>query len=99
MDAVVFAALVFFVFAAFVFFVFVAFVVSCAASCANTGIANEKAIMPVKSSANSFFMLGLDLLKNYVLLLWEQAWFHIGMITQISYNVLTIHALHDKQTK
>jgi len=60
--------LVFFVFVAFVFFVFVAFVVSCpAVSCANTGIANEKAIMPVKSSVRSFFMLGLDLLKDYFL--------------------------------
>jgi len=60
--------LVFFVFVAFVFFAFVAFVVSCpAVSCANTGIANEKAIMPVKSSVRSFFMLGLDLLKDYFL--------------------------------
>jgi len=69
-EAVVFAAFVFFVFVAFVFFVFVAFVVSWpAVSCANTGIANEKAIMPVNSNVRSFFMLGLDLLKDYFPLL------------------------------
>ena len=65
-EAVVFAALVFFVFVAFVFFVFVAFVVSCV-SCANTGMANEKMIMPANNVDRSFFMLGLDLLKNYFL--------------------------------
>jgi len=63
-EAVVFAAFVFFVFVAFVFFVFV---VACVVSCANTGIANENTIMPVKSSVKSFFILGLDLLKDYFL--------------------------------
>jgi hypothetical protein len=63
-EAVVFAAFVFFVFVAFVFFAFV--VVSCApAAVANTGIASENAITKVNSSVKSFFMLGLDLLKNY----------------------------------
>jgi len=66
LEAVVFAALVFFVFAALVFFVFVALVVSCPpVSCANTGIASEVAIIAVKSNVRSFFMLGLDLLRNY----------------------------------
>jgi len=65
---VVFFSFDFFVFVAFVFFAFVAFVVSCpAVSCANTGIASEKATMPVNSSVKSFFMLGLDLLKGYFL--------------------------------
>jgi len=72
---VVFAALVFFVFVAFVFFIFVAFVVSCApVSCANTGMANEKAIIPVNSSVRSFFMLGLDLLRDYFLFPLSNAW-------------------------
>jgi hypothetical protein len=80
-EAVVFAAFVFFVFAAFVFFVFVAFVVSCGVSCANTGIANEKTIMPVKSSVRSFFILGLDLLKDYFLFPYEQAGCQSSTIT------------------
>ena len=63
-DAVVFAAFVFFVFVAFVFFVFV---VACVVSCANTGIASENTSMLVKSSVRSFFILGLDLLKDYFL--------------------------------
>ena len=72
---VVFAALVFFVFVAFVFFAFVAFVVSCApVSCANTGMASEKAIIAVNSSVRSFFMLGLDLLRDYFLPLLCNAW-------------------------
>jgi tRNA(His) 5'-end guanylyltransferase len=88
-EAVVFAAFVFFVFVAFAFFVFVAFVVSCpAVSCANTGIANEKTIMPVKSSVRSFFMLGLDLLKDYFRIRQEQAWVHSYTIAQIAYNSL-----------
>jgi len=60
---VVFAAFVFFVFVAFVFFVFAALVVSCVVSCANTGMANEKMIMPANNMDRSFFMLGLDLLR------------------------------------
>ena len=83
----VFAALVFFVFAAFVFFSFVAFVAGAVVSCANTGMANEKAIMPVKSSVRSFFMLGLDLLKDYFRCEVEQAGFHTATITQINSNL------------
>ena len=74
LEAVVFAAFVFFAFVAFVFFIFVAFVVSCpAVSCANTGMANEKTIMLVKSNVRSFFILGRDLLKDYFRSLGEQA--------------------------
>jgi hypothetical protein len=81
-EAVVFAAFVFFVFVAFVFFAFVAFVVSCpAVSCANTGIASENTIMPVKSSVKSFFMLGLDLLRDYFLLPLEQSGFQMATTT------------------
>jgi hypothetical protein len=68
---VVFAAFVFFAFVAFVafvFFAFVAFVVSCVVSCANTGMASENTIIPVNKSVRSFFMLGLDLLRDYFLL-------------------------------
>jgi len=84
---VVFGAFVFFIFVALVFFAFVAFVVSCpAVSCANTGIANEKAIMPVKSSVKSFFMLGLDLLKNCFRRLLEQTRVQIPVIMLESYN-------------
>jgi len=79
--AVVFAAFVFFVFAAFVFFVFASFVVSCApAAVANTGIASENAITKVNSSVKSFFMLGLDLLKNYFHFFREQGMGHLGTI-------------------
>jgi len=78
---VVFAAFVFFVFVAFVFFVFVALVVSCpAVSCANTGIASEKTIMPVNNIVRSFFMLGPDLLRNYFLLDLEQGRGHSAII-------------------
>jgi len=74
---VVLAAFVFFVFVAFVFLAFVAFVVSCpAVSCANTGMANEKMIMPANNIDKSFFMLGLDLLKNYFRLGSEQGGCH-----------------------
>jgi hypothetical protein len=86
--AVVFAAFVFFVFVAFVFFAFVAFVASCVVSCANTGIANEKAIMPVKSSVRSFFMLGLDLLKDYFHLGSEQGGFHVATIMRTNSNLI-----------
>jgi len=71
---VVFAAFVFFVFVAFVFFAFVAFVVSWVVSCANTGMASEKTIIPVNNSVRSFFMLGLDLLRDYFLLCLSNAW-------------------------
>jgi integral membrane sensor domain MASE1 len=78
--AVVFAAFVFFVFVAFVFFVFVALVVSCVVSCANTGIASEKTIMLVNNIVRSFFMLGLDLLRNYFLFGFEQCRGHNAII-------------------
>ena len=80
MDDFVFA---FFVFAAFVFFVFVLVVVSsCApAAAANTGIASEKAITNVNNITKSFFMLGLDLLMNYLLLCYEQGVGHFPAIT------------------
>jgi len=92
-EAVVFAAFVFFVFVAFVFFTFVAFVDSCVVSCANTGIANEKTIMPVKSSVRSFFILGLDLLRDYFLYLREQAGFQIAIISQITSKLLKVNNL------
>jgi hypothetical protein len=92
-EAVVFAAFVFFVFAAFVFFVFVAFVVSCGVSCANTGIASENTIMPVKSSVRSFFILGLDLLKDYFLSPLEQAGCQNAIITQIASKFLKLNIL------
>jgi hypothetical protein len=79
---VAFGAFVFFVFVAFVFFAFVAFGASCpAVSCANTGIASENAIAKVKSSVKSFFMLGLDLLKDYFHCSSEQGMGHIATIT------------------
>jgi hypothetical protein len=90
-EAVVFAAFVFFVFVAFVFFVFVVVGV---VSCANTGIASENTIMPVKSSVRSFFMLGLDLLKDYVLLPLEQAGFQIAIIAQIIYKLFKFNKLY-----
>ena len=66
-----FVAFVAFVFVAFVFFAFfsVVFGASCVAgaSCANTGIASENATAKVNSSTMSFFMLGLDLLMNFLL--------------------------------
>ena len=62
---------VFFVFFAFVAFVFFAFVVVgvvvAGVSCANTGIASENAIANMNNSVKSFFMLGLDLLMNFLL--------------------------------
>jgi hypothetical protein len=58
---VVFSFFVFFVFVALVFFVFAAVVVV-VVSCANTGIASEKATIAVNSNVRSFFILGLDLL-------------------------------------
>lgn len=57
---VVFSFFVFFVFVAFVFFVLAAVVVV-VVSCANTGMASEKAIIAVNSTVRSFFILGLDL--------------------------------------
>jgi len=78
---VVFSFFVFFVFVAFVFFAFVALVVSCpAVSCANTGIASEKATMAVNNITRSFFMLGLDLLKSYFLFPRQQAVGHFAII-------------------
>jgi hypothetical protein len=63
---VVAVVFVFFVFALCVFFVFVVVVVSCPpVAAANTGIAIEKAITKVNNSDKSFFILGLDLLRNY----------------------------------
>ena len=77
-EAPPFGAFVFFVFVAFVFFVFVAFGASCApVSCANTGMASENAIANVNSSVKSFFMLGLDLLKDYFHFFYEQGMGHI----------------------
>jgi hypothetical protein len=82
---VVFAAFVFFVFVAFVFFIFVALVVSCpAVSCANTGIASEKTIKLVNNIVRSFFMLGLDLLRNYFLSGFEQGRGH-NAISYVTY--------------
>jgi uncharacterized membrane protein len=77
---VVFFALAAFVFAAFVFFAFVVFVVSCvpAASCANTGIASEKATANVKSSVRSFFMVGPDLLMMYFVSCYKQGVDHFS---------------------
>jgi hypothetical protein len=37
-------------------------------------MASEKAIIPVNSSVRSFFMLGLDLLRDYFLLPVSNAW-------------------------
>jgi hypothetical protein len=51
-------------------------------SCANTGIASENAIANVNNITNSFFMLGLDLLMNYLLLSCEQDVGHFPTITQ-----------------
>ena len=60
---------VFFAFVAFVFFVFFSVVAgaACPVSCANTGIASENAIAKVNNITKSFFMLGLDLLMNFLL--------------------------------
>lgn len=78
---VAFGAFVFFVFVAFVFFAFVAFVVSCApVAAANTGIASENAIANVNSSVKSFFISGLDLLKDYFHCSSEQGMGHIATI-------------------
>ena len=64
----VFFAFVVFAFVAFVFFAFVVVgVVVVVASCANTGIASENAIANINNSVKSFFMLGLDLLMNFLL--------------------------------
>jgi hypothetical protein len=67
-------------------------------SCANTGIASENTIMPVKSSVRSFFILGLDLLKDYFLFPWEQAGCQIAMITQITSKLLKLSKLFYEQT-
>jgi hypothetical protein len=75
--AVVFAAFVFF---AFVFLVFVVVVVSPCPGVANTGIASEKAITDVNNSVSSFFMLGLDLLRDYFPLCMEQGMGHFSAI-------------------
>jgi hypothetical protein len=70
---VAFGAFDFFVFVAFVFFVLV--VVSCPAGpAANTGIASENATAKVNSNVKSFFILGLDLLKNNFLFCCSKAW-------------------------
>jgi uncharacterized membrane protein YgaE (UPF0421/DUF939 family) len=67
--SVFFFVFAFVAFVAFVFFVFSVFVVSCVpVSCANTGIASENATANVNSSVRSFFMSGLDLLRDYFLL-------------------------------
>ena len=64
----VFFAFVVFAFVAFVFFAFVVVgVVVAGVSCANTGIASENAIANMNNSVKSFFMLGLDLLMNFLL--------------------------------
>jgi len=69
---VVFSAFFFFSFGTFFFFVFVVVVVSVfvsvdgAGSCAITGITSENATAKVNSNTKSFFMLGLDLLMNYL---------------------------------
>jgi len=70
---VAFGAFVFFVFVALVFFVFV---VSwpAGAPVANTGIASENATAKVNSNVKSFFILGLDLLKNYFLFSSSKPW-------------------------
>jgi hypothetical protein len=73
----------FFVFVAFVFFVFVVVVVvswAAPAGPANTGIASENATATVNNSIKSFFMLGLDLLRNYFLFCWEQGMGHFPAI-------------------
>jgi hypothetical protein len=63
-------------------------------SCANTGIASENTIMPVKSSVKSFFILGLDLLKDYFLFPMEQAGFQIVIISQITSKLLKLNSLY-----
>jgi uncharacterized protein YqhQ len=79
--SVVFVVFAFFAFVAFVFFVFVVVVVVvCPVSCANTGIAIENATAMVNSITKSFFMLGLDLLRNYFLLCGEQGMGHFSAI-------------------
>jgi hypothetical protein len=50
-------------------------------SCANTGIASENAIANVNNITKSFFMLGLDLLMNYLLSCCEQGVGHFSAIT------------------
>jgi hypothetical protein len=66
-DFFVFFAFV--VFVAFVFFAFVAVVaVGCVVvSCASTGIASENATANVNNNVRSFFISGLDLLRDYFL--------------------------------
>ena len=63
---------VFFTFGVFFFFsdfvvVVVSVFVSVDGSCASTGIASENATANVNSNIKSFFMLGLDLLMNFLL--------------------------------
>jgi hypothetical protein len=49
-------------------------------SCANTGIASENAIASVNSIIKSFFMLGLDLLMNFLLFCIRQGVGHVSAI-------------------
>jgi hypothetical protein len=74
------AFFVFFAFVAFVFFAFAVVVVVVVVSCANTGIASENATANVNNSIRSFFMLGLDLLRNYFHLCQEQGTGHFSAI-------------------
>ncbi len=69
MVSVFFSVFAFFAFVAFVFFAFSVFGggVVAGVSCANTGIASENATANVNNIIKSFFMLGLDLLRNYFL--------------------------------
>jgi parvulin-like peptidyl-prolyl isomerase len=69
----------FFAFVAFVFFVFSVFEVSVVVvSCANTGIVSENAIANVNNIAKSFFISGLDLLRDYFLLSLQQVMGHLS---------------------
>jgi hypothetical protein len=85
---------VFFPFAFFVFFTVVAVVV-CPVSCANTGIASENAIANVNNITKSFFMLGLDLLMNFLHFCFSQEGGHFSAITldspkQLKYQKLQV---------
>jgi uncharacterized membrane protein len=95
--SVFFSVFAFFVFAVFAFFVFfsVVFGASCVAgaSCANTGIASENATAKVNSITKSFFMLGLDLLKNFFHFCFEQGVGHFYAIPLDSANPLKYQKL------